>query len=38
MVHLDSTDNETLNLQCGDDAKTLKIADPKTFIAGGAAR
>jgi hypothetical protein len=32
-VHIDSTDNKTLNLQCGDQAKTLKIVDPKTFIA-----
>jgi hypothetical protein len=38
MVSIDSTDNETLNLQCGDDAKTLKIADTKTSIAAGAAR
>jgi hypothetical protein len=38
MVHIDSTDNETLNLQCGDYAKTLKIVDPKTFIAAEAAQ
>ena len=38
MVHIDSTDNETLNLQCGDYAKTLKIVDPKTLIAAGAAQ
>jgi len=38
MVHIDSTDNETLNFQCGDYAKTLKIVDPKTFIAAEAAQ
>jgi len=38
MVHIDSTDNETLNLQCGDYAKTLKVVDPKTFIAAEAAQ
>jgi hypothetical protein len=38
MVHIDSTDNKTLHLQCGDYARTLKIVDPKMFIAAGAAQ
>ncbi len=33
IIHIDSTDNKTLDLQCGDQAKTLRIVDPKTFIA-----
>ena len=36
MVHIDSIDNETLNLQCGDNAENLAIVDAK-FIAAGAA-
>ena len=38
MVHIDSTNNETINLQCGDYAKTLKIVEPKTLIAAGVAQ
>ena len=38
IVHIDSTDNETLNLQCGDYAKTLKIVGPQTFLTAQAAR
>jgi hypothetical protein len=37
MVHIDSSDNETMSLQCGDRAKTLKVVDPNAFIAAGAA-
>jgi hypothetical protein len=33
MIHLDSSDNETINLQCGDHAKTLAIVDARTLIA-----
>jgi hypothetical protein len=36
MVHIDSSDNKTMSLQCGDRAKTLKVVDPKAFIAAGA--
>jgi hypothetical protein len=36
LVHIDSTDNESLNLQCGDNAENLAIVDTK-FIAAGAA-
>ena len=35
MVHIDSADNETMSLQCGDSAKTLMVVD--RFIAAGAA-
>jgi hypothetical protein len=35
MVQIDSTDNETMSLQCGDRAETLMVVDP--FIAAGAA-
>ena len=38
MVHIDSPDNETMSLQCGDRAETLKVIDPKAFIAAGAAQ
>ena len=38
IVHIDSSDNETMSLQCGDRAKTLKVVDPKAFIAAGAAQ
>jgi hypothetical protein len=37
MVHIDSSDNKTMSLQCGDRAKTLKVV-PQEFIAAGAAR
>ena len=36
IVHIDSSDNETMNLQCGDQATTLKVVDPKAFMAAGA--
>jgi hypothetical protein len=38
MVRIDSSDNKTMNLQCGDWAKTLKVIDPHAFIAAGAAQ
>jgi hypothetical protein len=37
MVHLDSSDNKTMSLQCGDRAKTLRVV-PQDFIAAGAAQ
>jgi hypothetical protein len=36
MVYIDSTDNETMSLQCGDGAKTLLAADPHPVIEAGA--
>jgi hypothetical protein len=36
MVHIDSPDNQSLNLQCGDYADTLKIVDSKLVTAGTA--
>ena len=36
MVHIDSADNESLDLQCGDYAETLKIVDTKMITAGAA--
>jgi len=36
MVHIDSPDNKSLNLQCGDYADTLKIVDGKLITAGAA--
>jgi len=38
MVHIDSSDNETMSLQCGDQAKTLKVIEPNAFIAAGSAQ
>jgi len=38
MVHIDSSDNETMSLQCGDHAKTLKVVEPNAFIAADAAQ
>ena len=35
MVHIDSTDNEMLHLQCGDQAESLAIVDAYKFIAAG---
>ena len=37
IVHIDSSDNETMSLQCRDRA-TLKGVYPKAFIAAGAAQ
>ena len=36
MAHIDSVDNESLDLQCGDYAETLKIVDTKMITAGAA--
>jgi hypothetical protein len=33
VVHIDSPDNKSLSLQCGDDAETLRIVDPNTLVA-----
>jgi hypothetical protein len=33
MVHIDSTDNQTLHLQCGDDAKNLAVVDNNLKVA-----
>jgi len=33
MVHIDSSDNQTLHLQCGDYAKTLAVVDDDLEIA-----
>ena len=33
MVHIDSSDNQTLNLQCGDYAKTLAVVGDEEQIA-----
>jgi hypothetical protein len=38
MVHIDSADNKSLNLQCGDYADTLKIVDTSKLITVGAAQ
>ena len=38
MAHIDSADNESLDLQCGDDAETLKIVDTSKMITAGAAQ
>lgn len=35
-VHIDSSDNKSLNLQCGDHADTLKIVESKLVTAGAA--
>jgi hypothetical protein len=33
MVHIDSTENKSLHLQCGDQAERLAIVDANKFIA-----
>ena len=38
LVHIDSADNESLDLQCGNDAETLKIVDTTKMITAGAAQ
>ena len=38
MVHIDSTENKSLDLQCGDNAKTLAIVDTSEFIDAEAAQ
>jgi hypothetical protein len=36
IVHIDSTDNKTITLQCGDFADTLRIVDSPLVTAGAA--
>jgi hypothetical protein len=38
MVHIDSADNKSINLQCGDDAETLALVDTSKFVAAGTAQ
>jgi hypothetical protein len=37
MVHIDSADNKSINLQCGDYADTLALVDTSKLTAAGAA-
>ena len=37
-VQIDSSDNKTMSLQCGDHAKTLKVVEPNAFIAAAGAQ
>jgi hypothetical protein len=36
IIHIDSTDNKTISLQCGDYADALKIVDSRLVTAGAA--
>jgi hypothetical protein len=36
LIHIDSTDNKTITLQCGDYAETLKVVDGQMVTAGAA--
>ena len=38
MVHIESTDNKSLHLQCGEYAEALMIVDATNVIAAGAAQ
>ena len=38
IVHIDSVDNKSLNLQCGEYAAALTIVDTANFITAGAAQ
>ena len=38
MVHIDSAENKSINLQCGDSAETLALVDTSKFIAAGVAQ
>jgi hypothetical protein len=38
MVHIDSAESKSINLQCGDYAETLALVDASQFVAAGAAR
>jgi hypothetical protein len=38
MVQLDSPENKSLNLQCGDNAETFAIVGASEFIAAGTAQ
>jgi alpha-D-ribose 1-methylphosphonate 5-triphosphate synthase subunit PhnH len=35
IVHIDTTENKSLNLQCGDNAETLAIVDNDDLVAFG---
>jgi hypothetical protein len=35
MVHIDSPENESLNLQCGDDAEELAVVEDNEHVAFG---
>jgi hypothetical protein len=35
MVHIDSPENKSLNLQCGEDAKNLAVVDDEEHVAFG---
>ena len=35
IVHIDNAENESLNLQCGDNAATLAVVGTSEFIAAG---
>ena len=37
-VHIDSADNKSINLQCGDDAETLTLVDTNKLVAAGVAQ
>ena len=38
MVHIDSAENKSINLQCGDSAETLALVDTSKFVAAGVAQ
>ena len=38
MVHIDSAENKSINLQCGDNAETLALADTSKFVTAGVAQ
>jgi hypothetical protein len=38
IVNIDSSYDKSVGLQCGDHAETLRIVDPSTWIAAGAAQ
>ena len=35
IVHIDTTDNKSLNLQCGSDAENLSVVDSEEAVAFG---
>jgi len=38
VINIDSPDNKSVSLQCGDYAETLRIVDPSTVVAAGPPR
>jgi len=38
MVHIDSAESKSINLQCGDYAETLALVDNSKFMSAGASR